>query len=269
MAPGGPYAMAVTFESGFAETEKAAAVAGKAAASLKVAAAALQKAASTGDITKMRQAMARLGEALGAAVQATANAREAWPFSPRDEEDYLRDGYRQELKETAQAAGLSLAERDDVILALPCILRIDAASRSIRIDRTRHPGVRPSHLVVTLRAAQTHRRRLDSGRFLEVLFLAYRQLTGPEGLGTTLPLIRIYETLTLLPWVASDYDRQEFARDLLMLNGSGIRTTKAGHKVGFPGSTGMRMAPRDTFVTVDERGDTVTFYGVRFTKPDA
>jgi hypothetical protein len=261
--------MAVTFESGFAEAEKAAAVAGKAAASLKVAAAALQKAAGTGDITKMRKAMVRLGDALGAVQQATTNACEAWPFSPRDEEDYLRDGYRQELTETAQAAGLSLFERDDVILAFPCVLRIDAASRSVRIDRTRQPGLRPSHVVATLRASQTRRRRLDSGRFLEVVFVAYRHLTGLEGLGTTLPLVRIYETLTLLPWVASDYGRQEFARDLLALSGSGIDATREGHKVAFPGSTGVRTTPRDTFMTVDERGETVTFYGVRFTKPEA
>lgn len=261
--------MAVTFESGFAEAEKAAAVAGKAAAGLKVAAAALQKASGTGDITKMRKAMARMGEALSAVEQATANAREAWPFSPRDEEDYLRDGYRQELTGTAQAAGLSLFERDDVILAFPCVLHVDAASRSVRIDRTRHPGLRPSHVVATLRAAQTRRRRLDSGRFLEVLFVAYQQLTGSDGLGTTLPLVRIYETLTLLPWVASDYGRQEFARDLLALNGSGIHATREGHTVAFPASTGTRTTPRDTFVTVDERGEIVTFYGVRFTKPGA
>lgn len=261
--------MATTFESGFAETEKAAATASKTAAALKAAAGALQKAASVGDIGKMRRAVDRLREAANAVDQAAANAREAWPFSPADEEEYLRGGFRREITEAAKTVGISMFSRDDDLVAFPCILRIDAVGRSIRIDRARHPELRPQHLLGILRAARTSRQRLDSQQFLDVLFLAYRELTAHEDFGTTVPLARIYKTITLLPWVARDYSRQEFARDLLVLNASGVHATRQGCGVMFPGSTAIRISPGDTFATVDEQGETITFYGIRFTKPEA
>jgi len=260
--------MAVTFESGFADTEKAAAGAAKAAAALKAAANALQKAARVGDIGRMRKTIDRLGEAAKAVDQAATNAREAWPFSPEDEEKYLRNGYRREITEAAELGGISIFARDDDLIAFPCILRIDAAARCVRIDRARQPELRPQHLVGILRAARMGHQRLDNQQFLEVLFLAYRQLTESQSVGTTLPLARIYKTITLLPWVARDYGRQEFARDLLVLNASGISATRQGYRFDLPGSTAIRLSPNDTFATADERGETITFYGIRFTKPE-
>ena len=67
----------MTFETGFADTERAATVTTKVVATLSAAARQLQKAALEGDITKIRRACERLQAALESTRQEVANAKSA------------------------------------------------------------------------------------------------------------------------------------------------------------------------------------------------
>jgi hypothetical protein len=256
-----------TFEDGFSEVQRAAEVATREAAALKSAAAALQKAALTGDITKIRRLGERLSGAAQAAVIAAEGARDAWPFAPEEEVKHLQGAFRDELIESGKQEGIAIFRRDEQLIAYPSIIRIDATGRAVRIDRTRHSGLRPGVLAKVIAARRGRKARIDSARFLEVLYSAYRRMVRHDDLGTTVALARIYELTTVLPWVASDYDRQEFARDLLVLSSSGVRQTRDGSQVSFSGSTAVKSAPRDVLSIVDESGETITFHGVKFMRP--
>jgi hypothetical protein len=78
----------MTFEAGFADTERTTTAAMKVVAILASAARQLQKAASEGDLMKIRKASERLQTALESTRQEIGNARSAWPFSPEEEEKY-------------------------------------------------------------------------------------------------------------------------------------------------------------------------------------
>jgi hypothetical protein len=253
-----------TFEQGFAEAERAAIALGKAAGAVVSAAKQIQKSAAEGDIARIRRMSERLTGLIDVTRQEAANARVAWPFTPEEEEAYLRSEYEQELLAAASTSGLQLQRRDENLVAFPSVVRIAPSERAVRVDRQRVVHLRPSRLVATLKANQIKKPRFASERFIETLFRAYRLLVGKDGTGTTIPLTAVHEALTLLPGSASDYDRGDFGRDLYLLDRSGIRTTRSGAVLSLPASTGTRGA-RNTFSFVAPDGTLETYYGIRFT----
>jgi len=196
-----------------------------------------------------------------------ANARAAWPFTDETADSYLREQYEQELMDEAERAGLRLYRHDERLVAFPSVVRILPSDRAVRIDRKRVPGIRPSTLVSRLKANQSKKPRFASERFLETLFRAYRLLVGKNGTGTTVTLVSIYEALTLLPGSNSEYDQSDFGRDLFFLDRSGLTETRSGVRFTLPASTGTRSS-RGTFSFVSPEGETVNFYGIRFTESD-
>jgi len=254
----------VTFEAGFADTERAAVVTAKAVATLAAAARQLQKAASDGDLLKMRKACERLSTTLESTRQEVGNARSAWPFTPEDEEKYLKESFAAEVIEAAIKDGLQVQQRDEGLVVFPSILRIVAAERAVRINRAKVQGIRPTRLATVLKAIQARKPKATTEHFLEVLQRAYRLLVGSE-YGKTAALSNIYETLTLLPGSTASYDRTDFVRDLFLLDRSGIRKTKSGAVYSLPASTGTRGA-RGAFSFVAPDGETVTYYGIRFSE---
>jgi hypothetical protein len=254
-----------TFEEGFADAERAALAVAKAAAAVVAAARQMQKSALEGDIGRMRRTAERLAATVEAARQEVANAKGAWPFTPDEEEAYLRDGYEGELLGVAAADGLQLHRRDDHLVVFPSLLRIAPGERAVKIDRRKVASIRPSRLVAALKANQTKKPKFASERFLETLYRTYRLLAGKDGMGTTLALAQVHEALTLLPGVAAEYDRSDFGRDLFLLDRSGLTQTRAGARLSLPASTGTR-GTRNTFSFVAPDGSTVTYYGLRFTE---
>jgi hypothetical protein len=120
-----------------------------------------------------------------------------------------------------------------------------------------------------LREVQRRPPRFRSEAFLESLFQAYSILVerrGPDQVdaGHTEPLLRIYELLTLQPGAAREYSRQEFARDIYLLDRGGVTTTRrGGYVVSFPASTGARSAGGSVRV-VTEGGQEKVYYGIAF-----
>ena len=254
----------MTFESGFADTERAAVAATKAVGILAAAARQFQKAATDGDILKMRKESERLSTVLESTRQEVGNARSAWPFSPEDEEKYLKESFAAEVIEAAKKEGLQIQQRDEGLIVFPSILRILPADRAAKINRKKVQGIRPSRLASVLKAIQSRKPKASTENFLEVLHRAYRLLVGAE-YGKTVGLASIYETLTLLPGSTAAYDQTDFVRDLFLLDRSGIGRTKSGAIYSLPASTGTKTT-RGTYSFNAPDGETVTYYGIRFSE---
>jgi hypothetical protein len=252
----------VTFERGFADTERAANVAAKSVVTLAGVLKELKKAAAAGDIAAMRKSTERAAAVLLSLCQDVENARIAWPFSIDSEELYMRDSYMGEILEAARADNVSLQRLDDGYLVYPSILRVIPSDRCVMIDRKRIHGVRPSRLVKTLKAIQSAKPKIAPQQFLELLHRAYRLTAGKE-YGKTLALSMIYEAITLAPGSNSTYGQMEFVRDLFLLDRSGVTRTKSGAKISLPASTGTKGA-KGTFSFVSPDGESVTYYGIQF-----
>lgn len=254
----------MTFETGFADTERAANSAAKAVGALAGATRQLQKAAAEGDIARIRKTAERLTTVLETTSQEISNAQTAWPFAPDDEERYMKEAFAAEVMEAAKREGLQVQQRDEGLVVFPSILRILPGERAAKINRSKIAGIRPSRLARLLKAIQARKPQATAEKFLEVLQRAYKLLAGKE-YGTTIALAAIYDTLTLLPGSNTAYDQTDFVRDLFLLDRSGVSRTKSGASYSLPASTGTKAA-KGTYNFVAPDGETVTYYGIRFTE---
>jgi hypothetical protein len=186
-----------------------------------------------------------------------------------DEAGYLEGkAFRQELLTTAQQMGVNLYEHDGYLFSYPVLLRILHKERAVAIDRMRENRLRPSVLVKRLKEVQNKPLRFKPHTFLEMVFTAYSIVVAGRGKhligkGTVIPLLELYQLLTLLPWQASEYTRQEFGRDIYLLDKSGTITTKNNHRANFHASTGVRDATK-TLTVIAQAGREKTYYGISF-----
>lgn len=260
------------FEQAFADVEAAAGTTARAAGSLTKLAKQLEKAAKEGNIGAMKRSQAGFDTALAHIQQTVADATQSWPFSDEEEQEHLRDGYAEELRRVASERGLNIYERDGRLIASPSIVRILPADKAVRIDRKRTSAVRPSALVGLLLDNQKKPGTYKSAAFLESLYQGYQELTREDssgrlmkGTGRVVPLSRIYTMFTLPPGSEREYTRTDFARDLYLLDRSGVLTTRSGATVSFHASTGTRSPKaQDLFVFVDPQGESIHYYGIRF-----
>ena len=108
-----------TFEQGFADAEKAADSVLKSLSDVSSLTRQLRKAAQEGNIAALRRASGRLQDGHNLLRQEVANATEAWPFTPEEEQQYLQEQYAEELKEEAQKKHLQMYARDGRLIAHP------------------------------------------------------------------------------------------------------------------------------------------------------
>jgi len=81
--------------------------------------------------------------------------------------------------------------------------------------------------------------------------------------GRAIPLLDIYELFTMLPGQSRDYSKQEFARDIYLLDSSNVTATKSGAEIRFAASTGTKAGR--VISIIDERGEERKYYAVSFT----
>ena len=264
-----------SFEQAFGNTEETADSALEAATDLVKLTRQLQKAAREGNIAAIRKVQGRLDTELKVLGQAVNNAARSWPLEEEEEEQHFKDGYVGELRRAASERGLKIHERDGRLIVHPSIVQVLPRERAVRIDRKKVSAVRPSHLAGLLHAAQSKKSRHRPDRFLESLHDVYSELVKEEfpsrpkqgGSGRVVPLDRIYRLLTSLPGGAREYTRTDFARDLYLLDTSGLTRTRNGATVSFSASTGTRGA-RGLFTFVGPDGQDVPYYGIRFAEAD-
>lgn len=222
--------------------------------------------AKSGAVRDLRRALAAAADSIENLRQSAQSLREAWTF---DERAYMGSGgYTHELVEAAKKDGLRLYGEDRRIIGYPSVIRLLPEDAALEIDRKRERRLRPSWVVGRLRELQGRRLRFRAEEFLNALFEAYKLVLAERNrpLGGTAQLLRVYRVLTLLPGQRRDYSLQEFARDLYLLEESGVQTTRDGHCVRFPSSTGTRTS--GTLPTVVTRtGELRTYYGIVFVAP--
>ena len=259
-----------TFEQGFATVEAAAEAAEAAAKKLTATARKLRKAAQEGAIGKIRRESEQLTEALAAADDSVTVAAASWPFAESEEVAYLSERYADELCDAAAAIGLSVTVRDEALVCSPSIIRLLPTTRTLQIDGKRRAAIRPAKLVADLHVNQQIPPKGNPQSFLEALYKACKVIRGKTDgtlfdAGRVVPLVEVYAVFTSLPGSSRQYTKTDFARDIYLLDASGVTHTKSGARVSFPSSTGVKARTR-IFSFVDRDGNLLSYYGVQFTE---
>lgn len=227
----------------------------------------LQKAIDAGkarDIEKLRE------DALSLSEGCAAKARECPPFSFDITEYMQRDeGYLAEFKEAAEAAELTIFERDGTIFCYPVLMSLDAGLKAARIDNKSETSLHPETLVAILKKEQNRDPKAKPEQFIETLLKVYQLVVPGSGRseGADIPLAQIYKALTILPGSNRDYTLLDFTRDLYFLDISGITETKKGYHMSLPASTVSREGKKSDilpFVTRD--GHEKQYSAIKFTK---
>jgi hypothetical protein len=223
-----------------------------------------------GNVRELAAALAAVEQTMQALQQQVAMTGSRWDF---DEAGYFASGgYTRELLATAQRLGLDIFEQDDRLYCYPSLVRVLPGERALLIDRGRERRLRPSLVVEHLRSLHERAPRFKPADFLASLFNAYRVLAqrhGSDALerGPVERLTQVYELLTLLPGQSRDYSRQEFARDLYLLDRSGLTETKDHFVVSFPASTGTKSSS-GVITAITETGQERQYWGIAFNRGD-
>ncbi|MEU0156308.1 (2Fe-2S)-binding protein [Micromonospora fulviviridis] len=223
-------------------------------------------AARTGQVRDLRKALSAAQVAAGTLAGDTTTLADGFDF---DEQSYLSSGaYVKELLAEAEARGLAIVEDDDRLLCYPSLLRVLPPDAAIEIDKVRDRRLRPSVLVGVLARAQERGPRFKAEAFLDSLRSAYELLVSSTGKRSdaVIRLVDVWSVLTMLPGQRAQYSKQEFARDLYLLDQSGVTSTaRSPRTLRWAASTGTKGS--GTLITVARNGQQQRYWGVSFT-PD-
>lgn len=226
-------------------------------------------AARTGQVRDLRKALTSAQAAADALAGDTRTAGAAFDF---DDRAYLASGgYVKELLAEAAARDLVIVEGDDDrLLCYPSLLRVLPGDAAIEIDKVRDRRLRPSVLVSALARAQERGVRFKAEQFLDSLRAAYELRVAVDGsrADAVIKLVDIWTVLTMMPGQRTQYSRQEFARDLYLLDQSGVtRTERNPRTLRFSGSTGTKGA--GVLTTVARNGQEQKYWGISFSADNA
>jgi hypothetical protein len=146
------------------------------------------------------------------------------------------------------------------------LLRLLPGEAAVEIDKVRERRVRPSVLVDRLARTQQRAPRFKAETFLDSLRAGYELLVSsgdkkPDGV---VRLVDVWSVLTMLPGQRGQYSKQEFARDLYLLDQSGVTSTPRNpRELRWSASTGTKGA--GVLVTVALSGQRQYYWGVSFT----
>jgi hypothetical protein len=219
----------------------------------------LNTAAHAGDLREIEKGVGEIKEIAAAARDHIASVQ--FNFENFDGDKYFPDGFLQEVVEAAAAQGMRLFALDGKLYCYPLLIRVKPAERAVQIGKKTERGVRPSALLAKLRAMQAKPARFKPESFLELLYKGWKRCVRDKK--PVVALDEIYDLLTLMPGSAKDYTREEFARDLYLLDRSGVNTTRDASVFRLPASTGTRNAAA-TFVCIAEDGSEKRYYGIAF-----
>lgn len=219
-------------------------------------------AASLGQLRELRQALNEATELTQTSLEFVTAVRDAWDF---DEQQHFSSGaFAQEVLARARAEGVSVYYSDDRILSYPAIVAIAANDLSVLVDKKRDRRVRPSVFVRTLKALQGKPPRFKADAFLESLAVAYDLVAAKGGsrADSIVKLVDLYAVLTVMPGAAREYSKQEFARDLYLLDMSGVTATRGGRAMTFCASALTRGG--GVLKTVTKTGQEKVYAGIEF-----
>ena len=178
----------------------------------------LQAAAVHGQLRDLRAGIGASVTLADQAADAVRDLRGLWTF---DEGAHFADGgFVKEVLALGEQEDLKAVESDGRILSYPVIVQVSPGDTTVVIDKVRERRVRPSELVRRLKALQVRPPRFKAEAFIEALIAAYDLGLAGKGLraGSTAKLGDVYTVLTLMPGASREYSKQEFARDLYLLD---------------------------------------------------
>ena len=226
-----------------------------------------RSAASLGKVRELEQAMDAAVRLSAQAAEEARRVRAEWSF---DAPSFLASGaYAKELLALAAGSGVRAVESDQRILCYPAIVQISPADVSVVVDKKRDRRVRPSVVVGHLAALQQRPPRFRPEAFIESLASAYDLVVGAKRVrpGVAVKLVDVYAVLTVLPGAAREYTRPELARDLYLLDQSGVVEVRDGRRMSLPASALTRSSGVLTTVTRD--GRTKIYAGIAFAEPSS
>jgi hypothetical protein len=254
---------ASSFEAALSRTQGQAEATLKSAASVTRELRKARAAAATGQVRELRRA---LDAAVGEAADLLASARQTHDTFGFDDAAHLASGgYAKELLAMAADIGVNLFEEDERLLCYPSVVRVVPGDSVVEIDRKRERRLRPSVLLRLLAAVQEKPGRFRADQLLESIAGGYDLLVAKseKKADAVVRLYDIWEVLTLLPGGARGYTRQEFARDLYLLDQSHADKTKDGRLLRWHASSGTRTS--GVLTTVSRAGQQQRYWGVSFT----
>lgn len=251
-----------SLEAALASLERDADAAVRSLASALKEAKRAKAAAASGQLRDLRQSLDSAARLADQATAATREARSAWSF---DEQTHLSSGaYTKEVLALAAEEGLAAYESDDRILCYPVIVQVSPNDGTVIIDKKKERRARPSVLVGRLKALQGKPPKFKADAFLETLAKGYDLVVAGKATrpGATVKLTDVYAVLTLLPGSSRDYTKQEFARDLYLLDQEAITRTKDGRRLQWPASALTRGS--GVLTTVTRSGQAKIYAGISF-----
>ncbi len=255
-----------SLEQALAKTEAEADAACKTATAALRSLKKFRAAAQMGNLRELQKMIEVAGQAIAELGQQFAKTTAGWDF---DEETYLSNGaFVAEVLAAAAQAGVLIYERDDRLYCYPSLIRVLPNDRAVVIDKARERRLRPAVLVRHLQELQNRPVRFKSEAFLESLHDAYSTAVKTRGkerrdTAALVPLVEIYNLLTLLPGQAKEYARQEFARDLYLLDQSGVTAVRNGAVVSFHAARGNEAASK-VIPIITKDGQAKIYYGISF-----
>jgi hypothetical protein len=253
-------------EEALAATEAEAEAAVKAAGAVLRELKRVKAAATVGAVRDLRRGLAAAAEQ---AEELAARAGRLQASYDVDEAEQLSSGdYTKELLAAAEEADVGLFEEGDRLLCYPSVIRVLPGDLALDIDRKRERRLRPSVVIALLSQAAGAGPKFKPEPLLESLRAAYDLVLAQQGKqrGAVVRVIDVHAVLTLLPGQGRDYGRQEFARDLYLLDQSGLRTTKDGRALRWSASTGTRGG--GVLTTVARSGQQQRYWGIAFSAPE-
>jgi hypothetical protein len=248
-----------TLESALADLESTAERALGAVGELARLVKRVRAAAQTGKIADIERSVAQLDERLSAAAADCRTLGEGWQFDTRG---YFASGdYLAELLAAIEQEDLRPAERDGRILSYPSIVRVLPGDQTVEIDRKKERRVRPRVVAAELKKRRDRRTGIRPEQMIEILFRAWSALVVAQRGSQVVRAAEIFDLLTQLPQ-AREYSQAEFARDLLQLDMSEVRATKAGRRLELRADAGAKRGAVFSAVTPD--GEVRLYSGVEF-----
>jgi len=229
----------------------------------------LEQAAAKGDLNKLKSAAERLANLRNQIDAETESLTKSWLMNDAAVDSALETKLMDEVSGLLKRQGISVHRYGSGWSASLLMLRVESKSRSVKLDRSRLPTVRPS-LIAAAVTDPRHRPSTRPEQFVETLYLAYRFAVGsnslsnqPMRIGSSVPLSEVYKALTLHPETRREYSIESFTRDLYVLDQSGLSNTKDGMRMFCSASTSSKGGG-GVLTVLDDNGAPHNYFAVAF-----
>jgi hypothetical protein len=180
---------------------------------------------------------------------------------------YIRsEEYFQEVESECLKVGLQLERNRDQWYCFPSTVELEPDSESVLINGTKSSELMPARIAARLLLERDAANSRNLKPFAELLLKAFTAIGGRETT-TVVPLLEIFNILTLWPEQRRRYSRASFALDLYLLDRSS-QVREFGKRLVFASSTGARDRTK-VFSMRDETGFEKVYYGIYYVNEEA